>query len=99
MPKLIFAYSLASLVLAASLAFAEAPAMSAYTGKGSITQAIDGDIGAIFDIGSGITVVFPKGIPVGHSRILTFQKAKKKITAAQVQQGFAPVGVPLELSV
>jgi hypothetical protein len=73
--------------------------MSVYSGKGEVTQAIDGDAGAVFDIGGGVTITFPKGLPVGHSRILTFKKAKKKPNGADVKQGFVPLGPALELSI
>src|SRR5262249_9712708 len=73
--------------------------MPTFTGKGSATQAIDTDHGAVFDIGSGVIITFPKGLPVGHSRIITFQKAKKKPAPAQIHKGFVPVGAPLELNV
>jgi hypothetical protein len=69
-----------------------------FTGKGSITQAIDGEKGAIFDIGSGITMTFPKGLPVGRSRLVTLKKAAKKPSGAQVQKGFTPIGTAVDFS-
>jgi hypothetical protein len=50
--------------------------MPTFTGKGKITEAINGKVGAIFDLGAGITVTFPKGLPVGESRLVTLQKGK-----------------------
>lgn len=99
----------ASLVLASMLCsftvfapralHAEDSGLPTFSGKGSVTQAIDTDLGAIFDLGSGITMTFPKGLPVGHSRLLTLKKAKKKPSSAQVQKGFVAVGTALELNV
>ena len=68
-----------------------------FTGKGSVTQAINTDTGAILDI-EGATMLFPKGLPVGRSRLVTLKKATKKVAAAQVQKGFAPLGVALDFS-
>ncbi|MEY4578948.1 MAG: hypothetical protein RL701_3651 [Pseudomonadota bacterium] len=72
--------------------------MPRFTGNGSITQAINGDLGAILDLGGGITMTFPKGIPVGRSRVVTFKKAAKKPAGPQVQKGFTPAGAALEFS-
>ena len=82
----------------ASAAFAEEAAAPTFTGNGSITQAINGDTGAVFDIGSGITMTFPKGLPVGRSRLVTLKKAAKKPSPAQVQKGFSPIGIALDFS-
>lgn len=70
-----------------------------FSGKGSVTQAIDTVTGAIFDLGGGITMTFPKGLPVGHSRLITLKKASKKPSAAQIQKGFSAVGTALDISV
>jgi hypothetical protein len=86
-----------AMVLAASSALAEEE-MPRYSGNGSITQAINGDVGAILDIGSGLTMTFPKGIPVGRSRLVTFKKSAKKPSGAQVQKGFTPLGTPMEFN-
>lgn len=86
-----------AMVLATSSALAEEE-MPRYSGNGSITQAINGDVGAILDIGGGLTMTFPKGIPVGRSRLVTFKKAAKKPTGAQVQKGFTPIGTPMEFN-
>jgi hypothetical protein len=63
-----------TLTLAASQAWAEGEddaakkgdEMPRFTGNGTLTQAINGDVGAILDIGGGQTMTFPKGIPVGR---------------------------------
>jgi hypothetical protein len=72
--------------------------MPKFTGNGSITQAIDGTVGAVLDIGSGITMTFPKGLPVGKSRLVTLKKAAKKPSGNQVQKGFVPIGTPVDFS-
>ena len=73
-------------LLLAVVALAEGPisaseketptSMPTVTGKGKVTEAINGKVGAVFDIGSGITMTFPKGLPVGESRLVTLQKGK-----------------------
>lgn len=78
------------------VALAQDAAMPTFTGKGSITQAINTDTGAVLDIGTGLTMMFPKGLPVGRSRLVTFKKATKKIAPAQVQKGFVPLGTALD---
>jgi len=85
------------LLLSAARSSAEEE-MPRFTGNGSVTQAINGDVGAVLDIGSGLTMTFPKGIPVGRSRLVTFKKAAKKPSGAQVQKGFTPVGTALEFN-
>lgn len=79
-----------------SAAVAQEGGIPTHEGKGSVTDAIDADTGAIFDIGGGITMMFPKGLPVGHSRLVTLKKAKKKPSAAQIHAGFKPLGVALD---
>ena len=93
-----------TLTLAASQALAEgdeaAPKgdeMPRFTGKGSVTQAINGDVGAILDIGGGQTMMFPKGIPVGRSRLVTLKKAGNP-SGAQVQKGFTPLGSAIDFN-
>jgi hypothetical protein len=85
-------------VLLWQTALAEDAAMPTFTGKGSITQAINTDTGALFDLGGGVTMVFPKGLPVGRSRLVTLKKATKAITPSAVQKGFSPLGMPLDFS-
>jgi hypothetical protein len=85
--------------LAASpVVLAEESAIPTFSGKGSITQAIDGEKGAILDIGSGITMTFPPGTPVGHSRLVTLRVAGKKPGGAQVHSGFTPVGSAVDFN-
>ena len=86
-----------TLLLAAAQALAE-DEMPRFTGNGSVTQAINGDLGAVLDIGGGLTMTFPKGIPVGRSRLVTFKKSAKKPSGAQVQKGFNPIGTALEFN-
>jgi hypothetical protein len=64
--------------------------MPRFSGNGSVTQAINGDVGAVLDIGGGQTMTFPKGIPVGRSRLVTLKKAAKP-AGPQVQKGFSPL--------
>jgi hypothetical protein len=93
-----------TLALAASQALAEgdeaAPKgdeMPRFTGKGSLTQAINGDVGAVLDIGGGQTMTFPKGIPVGRSRLVTLKKAGNP-SGAQVHKGFTPLGSAMDFN-
>lgn len=94
-----------TLTLAASPAWADGEddtakkgeEMPRFTGNGSVTQAINGDLGAILDIGGGHTMTFPKGIPVGRSRLVTLKKASKP-SGAQVQKGFTPIGNAIEFN-
>jgi hypothetical protein len=72
-------------------------AMPTYTGKGKVTEAINGDTGAVFDIGGGITMTFPKGLPVGRSRLVTLQKAGK-LPGKLAHPKFQPVGPSLDFS-
>jgi hypothetical protein len=68
--------------------------MPTFTGKGKVHQAINGDIGAIFDIGGGITMTFPKGLPVGRSRLVTLQKGRGSLPgklAGPKWKGLGPV--------
>jgi len=69
-----------------------------FAGNGTVTQALNTDTGALFDLGSGITMLFPKGLPVGRSRLVTLKKAAKKPTGAQVHKGFSPLGTPVDFS-
>jgi hypothetical protein len=95
-----------TLSLAAAPAFAdegdEAAAkkgdeMPRFTGNGSITQAINGDVGAILDVGGGQVMIFPKGIPVGRSRLVTLKKAPSP-KGSQVQKNFTPIGGALDFN-
>jgi hypothetical protein len=68
--------------------------MPTFTGKGKVTEAINMDTGAVFDIGSGITMTFPKGLPVGRSRLVTLQKAGK-LPGKLAHPKFQPLGPAL----
>jgi hypothetical protein len=68
-----------------------------FTGKGKVTEAINGDTGAIFDIGGGITMSFPKGLPVGRSRLVTLQKSKS-LPSNVVHAKWKPLGPALEFT-
>jgi hypothetical protein len=76
----------------------EGGGLPTFTGNGSITQALNTDTGALFDLGSGITMMFPKGLPVGRSRLVTLKKSTKRPNANQITKGFAPLGTPVEFS-
>jgi len=71
--------------------------MPTFSGKGKVTEAINGDTGAVFDIGGGITMMFPKGLPVGRSRLVTLQKARGRLPTKLIA-GFKPVGPALDFT-
>jgi len=85
---------LVGLFVASSAALADA--MPTFKGKGKVTDAIDGDKGAIFDIGGGVTMMFPRGIPVGHSRLVTLQKSRKRPPFSLIHAKFKPLGSALQ---
>ncbi len=68
-----------------------------HTGKGKVTQAVDTRTGAIFDIGGGVTLLFPKGLPVGYSRVITLKFGGKRPTPSQIHKKFKPFGKTLLL--
>lgn len=72
--------------------------MPTYTGKGKVHKAIDMDTGAIFDIGGGVTMTFPKGIPVGHSRLVTLKFSRKRPPASLIHPKFKPQGKAISFS-
>jgi hypothetical protein len=72
-------------------------AMPTFTGKGKVTDAINGKLGAGFDIGGGVTMTFPKGLPVGESRLVTLQKGRA-LPAKLVHAKFRGVGPVLDFS-
>jgi hypothetical protein len=72
--------------------------MPTFTGKGKVTEAINADTGAVFDIGGGITMTFPKGLPVGRSRLVTLQKAKGALPGKLGNPKFQGVGPALDFS-
>jgi hypothetical protein len=67
------------------------------SGKGKVTDAINMKLGHIFDIGGGVTMTFPKGLPVGESRLVTLKKGKR-IPGALVRKGWKPLGPTLDFS-
>jgi hypothetical protein len=72
--------------------------MPTITGKGKITETVNGDTGAIFDIGGGVNMMFPKGLPVGRSRLVTLQKAKGRVPTQLAHPKFKPLGPALEFT-
>lgn len=71
--------------------------MPTFTGKGKVTDAINGKVGAVFDIGGGVTMTFPKGLPVGESRLVTLQKGKP-VPSALVHPKWKGVGPALDFN-
>lgn len=63
-----------------------------HQGRGKVTEAV-GQKGAILDIGQGITLHLPPGLPIGSSRVLTFRKAKRNVRPPI--EGFSRVGPTL----
>ena len=102
-----FGLPLSLTLLLAVVALAEGPiaasekptptSMPTFTGKGKLTEAINGKVGAVFDIGAGITMTFPKGLPVGESRLVTLQKGKA-LPAKLVHDKFKGVGPVLDFN-
>lgn len=66
-------------------------------GKGKVTDAINSKLGALFDIGGGVTMLFPRGLPVGESRLVTLKKAKGR-PPVNLVSGFKPVGPALDFN-
>ena len=73
-------------------------AMPTITGKGKVTDTVNGDTGAIFDIGGGVTMLFPKGLPVGRSRLVTLQKARGRLPTQLAHPKFKALGPALEFT-
>lgn len=69
--------------------------MPIHKGKGKVTEAVDTRNGAIFDIGGGVTILLPRGLPVGSSRVLTLKKSGKRPSPGQIQKGFQRFGETL----
>jgi hypothetical protein len=69
--------------------------MPVYKGKGKVTEAVDTVTGALYDIGGGITLLLPRGLPIGHSRVLTLKKAKGRFVPSQVHKRFRKHGQTL----
>lgn len=96
-PVLSFSFAIALALGAAGWLHAQSPEATAtptFTGKGKVTEAVNTDTGAIFDVGSGVTMAFPRGLPVGRSRIVTLQVAKTSLPAKLIA-GFKPLGPTL----
>jgi hypothetical protein len=59
-----------------------------------------GDCGQLsaqaLDIGKGATLYLPPGLPIGDSRLLTFQMASKNVTPSQVHAKFDRKGPTLQ---
>jgi hypothetical protein len=72
--------------------------MPTISGKGKVTDTVNGDTGAIFDIGGGVTMLFPKGLPVGRSRLVTLQKAKGRVPTQLAHPHFKAIGPALDFS-
>jgi hypothetical protein len=72
--------------------------MPTFKGKGKLTEAINADLGALFDIGGGVTMLFPKGLPVGRSRLVTLQKARGKVPGHLANPKWKPLGPALDFS-
>lgn len=72
--------------------------MPTFSGKGKVHQAINSDTGAIFDIGGGVTMTFPKGLPVGRSRLVTLSKGRGSLPGKLVHPKWRPVGPLLDFS-
>ena len=68
-----------------------------FTGKGTVTEALDSEKGALFDIGKGVTMYFPVGLPVGSSRLVTLKQGKRP-PANAVTKGFKPLGPTLDFN-
>lgn len=71
--------------------------MPTFKGNGKVTDAINMDTGAIFDIGGGFTMMFPKGLPVGRSRLVTLQRAKS-LPGNLVHAKWKPLGPAVDFS-
>lgn len=95
--SLTFTLSLLCALLALSSALLAQEPMPTFSGKGKVTDAINGKLGAVFDIGGGATMTFPKGLPVGESRLVTLQKGKA-LPAKLVHAKFRPAGPALDFS-
>jgi hypothetical protein len=73
-------------------------AIPTYSGKGKVTEAVDSQRGAIFDIGGGVTMTFPRGLPVGRSRLVTLKTTTDRPTPAHIHPKFQRVGATLHFN-
>ena len=88
---------LATLLSAVPLGLA-AQEMPTFKGKGKVTAALNTKLGAVFDIGAGVTMLFPKGLPVGESRLVTLRKARKRPPLKLIGKSFKPLGPALDFN-
>jgi hypothetical protein len=51
-----------------------------------------GQDGASMRLGNGMTLLLPPGLPIGNSRILTFERSRRNPRPASIYNGFRPVG-------
>lgn len=75
---------------------AGAAGVPTFSGKGKVTDAIDGEKGALFDIGLA-TIFFPPGIPVGSSRLVTLSKGRSA-PAKSIHSDFKVAGPALDFN-
>lgn len=72
--------------------------MPTYTAKkGAITEAINSKVGALFDLG-GVTMLFPRGLPVGESRLVTLKNGKGRLPGKLIGKGWKPIGKVLDFN-
>lgn len=75
-----------------------AAGMPTVTGKGGkINDTINMDTGAIWDLGGGVTMTFPKGLPVGRSRLVSLQRGKA-LPGKLVHPKWKPLGPALDFT-
>ena len=87
---------LSAMLLVAQLA-AQKGNVPTFTGKGKVTEALNTDTGALLDIGSGVTMFFPVGLPIGRSRLVTFKRGKRA-PAKAIAKGFKAIGPTLDFN-
>jgi hypothetical protein len=72
--------------------------MPTVEGKGGkITDTINGDTGAVWNLGSGVSMTFPKGLPVGRSRLVTLKKGAN-LPGSLVHPKWKALGPTLDFS-
>jgi hypothetical protein len=54
--------------------------------------------GAIFEVGGDITLTLPKGLPIGHSRLLTLKTTTDKPALSQIHPSFQRLGATLHFN-
>ena len=65
---------------------------------GKVTDAINSKLGAIFDLGGGVTMLFPRGLPVGESRLVTLKKGRGRLPGKLIGKGWKPLGKVLDFN-